>query len=405
MARVGRAFCGRPKALPLSHLRVRLMASPSKRARSLRVTSPEERLLTYADIGSCCLSAATLRSVAARLEARATAVEAASAALGESDLLAVIVVYLRWREAREVCKAWQLARDQATVRVRLFFKLADPREGEGADDVYERHAQNRSALLNAQVTWVSRTFPNLESMNQSFDSPVPTDALRALARGCPKLSSVNLAGTHVSDESVMTIAREATQLTKVELAFTGMSDDGLVAMAASRDLVSIRLYCNKKISETGAIAATQHCPNLKLFQFTGPRSVNAVGPALVLALSNNCPKLEKLSLDSGSSITSAAAETLFRSCPRLTDIRTSRSDRISRTDILERPPSGQPQMQHNSFWVGGGGYDAPPAANLASAMGGGMDQAGGFTSVQSAVGRGSGGLVECAPLTTSPPTR
>ncbi|KAI7753781.1 hypothetical protein M8C21_022217 [Ambrosia artemisiifolia] len=90
--------------------------------------------------------------------------------------------------------------------------------------------------------------------------------LKAIARGCPSLTSLSLWNlSSISDEGLIEIANECHQLEKVDLCkISGISNKSLVAIANNcPNLTELSIESCSNISDEGLQAIGQNCRNLK----------------------------------------------------------------------------------------------------------------------------------------------
>ena len=183
------------------------------------------------------------------------------------------------------------------------------------------------------------------------DTGVSSEALEAVAGGCPKLCDLNIWGCGVTG-GLIAVVRRCSQLFKLEanncdglreaelirafselqnlspefrnLSWLGLSNNhksvtDAVLVAISRGcpkLAHLDLFDARKITDAGVIAVAQGCSELNTLILNGCDHITA---AAVLAIAQLCPRLIQLDLvcGDGSHLDDDVVEAIARGCPEI----------------------------------------------------------------------------------------
>lgn len=157
------------------------------------------------------------------------------------------------------------------------------------------------------------------SMMDSLTRIIPKDAtdddLTAIAKACPKLTTIDLNGTGVTDVGVTELAKTCPKLTTIDLTGTGVTDVGLTELAkACPNLMSIDLP-GTWVTDIGVKELAKTCPNLTTIDLTGT-GVTDVG---LTELAKTCPNLTQINI-CGTRVTDVGIRKLAKKCPNLMHI-------------------------------------------------------------------------------------
>ena len=131
-------------------------------------------------------------------------------------------------------------------------------------------------------------------------------AVKAVASGCPQLTSLYLAGCrHVTDAAVVAVASGCPQLSSFDLGDCKMMTDAAVVAVASKckKLTTLKLDCCGDISDTAVVAVASGCKRLTVLDLTYCHKITDVA---VVAVASGCKQLTSLNLHGCENITDAA---------------------------------------------------------------------------------------------------
>eukprot|EP00899_Mesostigma_viride_P019085 jgi/Mesvir1/27178/Mv04548-RA.1 len=149
-------------------------------------------------------------------------------------------------------------------------------------------------------------------------SPGVTDvAISRLARACPQLEHVNVAGARVSDRSVRLLCQRCPRLRHLCLAGCGddIGDNSVSALAARCPLVEhLDVSGCARVGHASLAKLGSACPKLRHLNISGC----SLSDATLLALARGCQQLQLLDIsDCKSGVTDVGVSAISRGCPRL----------------------------------------------------------------------------------------
>eukprot|EP00899_Mesostigma_viride_P013435 jgi/Mesvir1/22092/Mv18448-RA.1 len=147
-------------------------------------------------------------------------------------------------------------------------------------------------------------------------SPGVTDvAISRLARACPQLEHVNVAGARVSDRSVRLLCQRCPRLRHLCLAGCGddIGDNSVSALAARCPLVEhLDVSGCARVGHASLAKLGSACPKLRHLNISGC----SLSDATLLALARGCQQLQLLDIsDCKSGVTDVGVSAISRGCP------------------------------------------------------------------------------------------
>ena len=181
-----------------------------------------------------------------------------------------------------------------------------------------------SNMTDADLEYiVAQECPNLTSLDLTKDasawpanSNITNAGLIALARGCPKLVSLNLRGCHhITRRGMIALAQGCPQLSSLNLQnCRGITDAAVIALSQEcPELSSLNFTWCKQITDAAVIALSKGCPRLSFLDLTFCEELTDES---VIALAQGCPELATLNLYGCHHVTYAAV-TALAGCRKL----------------------------------------------------------------------------------------
>ncbi|KAI3635835.1 hypothetical protein MIR68_006473 [Amoeboaphelidium protococcarum] len=164
---------------------------------------------------------------------------------------------------------------------------------------------------------------NITKLDLSHLADITEHSLCPLLMQMKYLRCINLKGCkQVGDSVLRTIATYCSHIERLRLAGTKITDDGLkwISQSAITSLQYLDLNCCNGISDQGIIAVVQSQSELRWIDLTRQskhKSAALLTDASILAVAQNCPRLELLDLSYCSQITDAPLIALTENCQRL----------------------------------------------------------------------------------------
>mmetsp|Transcript_25946 Transcript_25946/g.56089 ORF Transcript_25946/g.56089 Transcript_25946/m.56089 type:complete len:478 (-) Transcript_25946:28-1461(-) len=185
-----------------------------------------------------------------------------------------------------------------------------------------------AVILFAEVDDVSpgmlalaRGLSHLQCFEYKCDGLFPPAGLRALARHCPQLQEVSIANALQLDEgSIVELCRSAAgALRKLCLAGAALLGDSAVAAVALHcpHIEQLALRGMREATEE-AYVLLKGCSKLKNLSLQVPITESGAG-----AIADNCPELEVLMFTGSAVCNDAAVRVLLAGCPKLRELNVS----------------------------------------------------------------------------------
>ncbi|KAI3644489.1 hypothetical protein MP228_010653 [Amoeboaphelidium protococcarum] len=164
---------------------------------------------------------------------------------------------------------------------------------------------------------------NITKLDLSHLAEITEHSLCPLLMQMKYLRCINLKGCkQVGDSVLRTIATYCPHIERLRLAGTKITDYGLmwISQSAITNLQYLDLNCCNGISDQGIIAVVQSQSELRWIDLTRQnkhKSAALVTDASIMAVAQNCPRMELLDLSYCSQITDAPLIAITEQCNRL----------------------------------------------------------------------------------------
>ena len=177
-------------------------------------------------------------------------------------------------------------------------------------------------ITNETVKAVTSYSTGIQSIDLSGDhcKPITDEAIGHVARSCPRLQRLNIAGrTKVSNRGLTVIARNCPLLKELDVEKCHeISNNGIKSIASRcRELKSLSVARCHKITDKGMCFVAQECNNLQRLSIAG---CSRITDKSLTTLGKHCDLLRDINLKDIQSITSYGIERLVSGNPNLTHV-------------------------------------------------------------------------------------
>jgi hypothetical protein len=188
------------------------------------------------------------------------------------------------------------------------------------ESIYHLKAYGDSELNDALMTQLSMRCPGLTSLTVDQFGPRSTfsdTSFRALSKGCPSLTYLDLSTTNTSEAALIALAEGCPDLTTVLLEeATRIREAGFISLARCCHSLTTLNFIDCNVTSAVIVALAHGCPllsNLRVWNSDGDLDNS------VVLLAQKCPMLTYLQLVS-CDLTDAAVCALARGCRMLTEL-------------------------------------------------------------------------------------
>jgi len=174
----------------------------------------------------------------------------------------------------------------------------------------------RTKKINSLRRKISRLISSSEKLDlSSYDELVTDDLINLIVNKCPKLKSIYLYGSRITDAALISISKNCPELADLRLSFCrNITDRGVMSIAhGCGNLISLDVCFNYDITDVGVVDISKNCPNITQLVIDGCKITDAT----LNALGKNSPYLTGLSLVHCFEITGEGLQTLVSRCSNL----------------------------------------------------------------------------------------
>ena len=179
-------------------------------------------------------------------------------------------------------------------------------------------------LSDAAIKALAKCCPELISVNLSACDKLNDGALIALSNKCPALTDVNISYcSRLTSKSTLALVKNCSRLASIDISFTDMADKSVTALAAyCPDLMTVGLE-GLNVTDAAITVFAKCCRKIREVYLANCAKLSN---AAFLSLADNCPELSFLSLgcNGGTKLESAINDStvlaLALGCPRLNHI-------------------------------------------------------------------------------------
>jgi len=156
--------------------------------------------------------------------------------------------------------------------------------------------------------------------NIALDYGVMSEAIEAVATGCPELRHLDLSGNDISDAAIKSVVLACPQLECLHLLACDITGEALWAVALVQRchwwswLKELNVACNPDVSNPAVQAVAEACPQLQLLNMN--HCLNLSDEAIV-SVAWCCPELKELYVSALHSLTDVAIQAVAQGCPQL----------------------------------------------------------------------------------------
>ena len=156
--------------------------------------------------------------------------------------------------------------------------------------------------------------------NIALDYGVMSEAIEAVATGCPELRHLDLSGNDISDAAIKSVVLACPQLECLHLLACDITGEALWAVALVQRchwwswLKELNVACNPDVSNPAIQAVAEACPQLQLLNMN--HCLNLSDEAIV-SVAWCCPELKELYVSALHSLTDVAIQAVAQGCPQL----------------------------------------------------------------------------------------
>lgn len=166
---------------------------------------------------------------------------------------------------------------------------------------------------------LTRSCPNLQTLVLADCKNLTKRSFMLLAQRCPNLQDLNLYGFHITDESIVEVAQQCPKLQTLYLeGCKHLTDKSMVALAQGcPNLQRLGMRYCENLTDKSVMALDQGCPNLRYLETRSRKLTEASIEVLV----KSCRDLETLIIEICSQAMTDAIDTLVPKYPHLSIVR------------------------------------------------------------------------------------
>jgi len=170
-------------------------------------------------------------------------------------------------------------------------------------------------ITDASLTYISKKYPNLQTINLSFCINITADGVKTLVQNCPTLTTISLSHCTIGDPALILIATHLPNIKSLALSgCTNISDTGVSKIASKcQELQHLDVSHCKTLSSTSIKSIASSLSNLLHLDLSWCSDSITEGAIQKLA---KLHKLQYLGV-ADSKVTDSILHKLLSSCPKL----------------------------------------------------------------------------------------